>query len=85
MAKEYTNLSHKELDQDGGDPRSYLQAAPPACSRQAGLASRHRGKPSNRVLSAATRRTVLALVRQHYVDFGPSLPAADRPIGSVAR
>ena len=38
----------------------------------AGFASRHRGKSSNRALSAATRRTVLALVREHYVDFGPT-------------
>ena len=40
-----------------------------------GLISRKRGRPSNRALGAVFRETVLALVRERYVDFGPTLAA----------
>src|SRR6059036_2895344 len=36
------------------------------------LASRRRGRPSNRRLAAATREQALALVRERYADFGPT-------------
>ena len=38
-----------------------------------GLISRKRGRPSNRRHSDAFRERVLALVREHYHDFGPTL------------
>ena len=38
-----------------------------------GLVSRKRGKPSNRRHSDAFRDRVIALVREHYADFGPTL------------
>lgn len=38
----------------------------------AGLASRKRGRPSNRKLPAAVRDRALDLVRTHYADFGPT-------------
>jgi hypothetical protein len=38
----------------------------------AGLASAKRGRPSHRQLPRATRDCVLALVREHYSDFGPT-------------
>src|SRR6058998_1751000 len=38
----------------------------------AGLASRRRGRPSNRRLSAATRNRALTLLRERYADFGPT-------------
>jgi len=38
-----------------------------------GLISRKRGRPSNRRYSDALRRQVVALVREHYADFGPTL------------
>ena len=38
-----------------------------------GLVSRKRGKPSNRRHSDAFRDHVIALVREHYADFGPTL------------
>jgi hypothetical protein len=41
----------------------------------AGLASRNRGRPSNRKRGETFRATVLSLVREHYVDFGPTLAA----------
>jgi hypothetical protein len=41
----------------------------------AGLASRKRGQPSNRKHGATFRATVLSLVRDHYLDFGPTLAA----------
>ena len=41
----------------------------------AGLASRKRGRPSNRKHGATFRATVLSLVRDHYIDFGPTLAA----------
>ena len=37
-----------------------------------GLVSKKRGKPSNRKYSVGFRDYVLALVRQHYPDFGPT-------------
>ncbi len=37
----------------------------------AGLISRRRGQPSNRRAPSAERERVVALVRQHYADFGP--------------
>jgi transposase len=41
----------------------------------AGLVHRSRGRPSNRRIPEATRRRVMALVRRHYADFGPTLAA----------
>ena len=38
-----------------------------------GLASRKRGRASNRKRGEAFRRTVLALIRERYPDFGPTL------------
>jgi transposase len=38
-----------------------------------GLASKKRGRPSNRRHSEAFRNTALDLVREHYRDFGPTL------------
>ena len=38
----------------------------------AGLASKHRGRPSNRRLRPEMGREALALVRSQYVDFGPT-------------
>src|ERR1700688_2313726 len=37
----------------------------------AALASRKRGRPSNRKHGESFRATVLSLVREHYIDFGP--------------
>lgn len=39
----------------------------------AGLASRRRGQPSNNRIAEATRAQALALIREHYHDFGPTL------------
>ena len=39
----------------------------------AGIVSRKRGKPSNRRHSDDFRERVMALVREHYADFGPTL------------
>jgi hypothetical protein len=39
----------------------------------AGLVSRKRGRPSNRKLPAAVREKAVALVRERYADFGPTL------------
>src|SRR2546426_9281700 len=36
------------------------------------LASRHRGRPSNRQLAPAAREQALTLVRERYADFGPT-------------
>src|SRR5580698_8360604 len=38
-----------------------------------GLASRKRGRPSNRTHGETFHHTVLTLVREHYPDFGPTL------------
>ena len=40
-----------------------------------GLISRKRGRPSNRALGAVFHETVLAIVRERYADFGPTLAA----------
>ena len=40
-----------------------------------GLTSRKRGGPSNRALGSVFRETVLAIVRERYTDFGPTLAA----------
>jgi hypothetical protein len=40
-----------------------------------GLISRKRDRPSNRALGAVFRETVLSIVRDRYVDFGPTLAA----------
>src|SRR5271169_6906576 len=40
-----------------------------------GLISRKRGRPSNRARGAVFRETVLAIVRERYADFGPTLAA----------
>jgi len=41
----------------------------------ASLVSKRRGRPSNRRLPSAVRDLALALVREHYCDFGPTLAA----------
>jgi transposase len=41
----------------------------------AGLASRRRGRPSNRRLPASVREAALAVVHERYADFGPTLAA----------
>lgn len=38
-----------------------------------GLASRHRGHPSNNRIAEAVRAEAIALIREHYHDFGPTL------------
>ncbi|TXI10962.1 MAG: ISNCY family transposase [Novosphingobium sp.] len=38
-----------------------------------GLVSRKRGRPSNRRYSDAMRDQIVAIVREHYADFGPTL------------
>src|ERR1700751_2575124 len=40
-----------------------------------GLISRKRGGPSNRAMGLVFRETVLAIVRERYADFGPTLAA----------
>ena len=53
-----------------------------------GLVSRKRGKPSNRRHSAAFCDRVMALVREHYADFGPTLATeylAERHKITIAR
>ena len=40
-----------------------------------GLVSVRRGRPSNRMHGAVFRETVLAIVRDRYADFGPTLAA----------
>src|ERR1700753_2004838 len=39
------------------------------------IADRRRGRPSNNRLSDAVRDYAIALVRQYYADFGPTLAA----------
>lgn len=41
----------------------------------AGLASKRRGRPSNRRIFDAEKAHCLALIRVHYADFGPTLAA----------
>jgi transposase len=43
------------------------------CSGPAGLVSGRRGKPSNRELPIDLRARAMALVRERYADFGPTL------------
>ncbi len=50
--------------------RSAFKAEGPAA-----LASKQRGKPSNRAHGETFRETVLSLVRDRYADFGPTLAA----------
>jgi hypothetical protein len=50
--------------------RRAFQAGGPAA-----LASRKRGRPSNRRHGESFRRTVVGLVRERYADFGPTLAA----------
>lgn len=45
----------------------YRQEGPP------GLASRHRDRPSNHQLPDGVADNAITLIRQHYVDFGPTL------------
>jgi transposase len=47
--------------------RRFLASGP------AGLASRRRGKPSNRTTPAHIKDQVLEILRAHYSDFGPTL------------
>ena len=42
-------------------------------SGASGLISRKRGRASNRKCGETFRHTVLALIREHYPDFGPTL------------
>jgi hypothetical protein len=44
-------------------------------SGPAGLISKRRGRPSNQRLPPAYRELAMALVREHYADFGPTLAA----------
>ena len=46
-----------------------------AADGPAGLVSRQRGRPSNHRLPEALRDHAVALVRERYADFGPSLAA----------
>jgi hypothetical protein len=46
-----------------------------AADGASGLISRKRGRPSNRKRGETFRATVLSLVRERYVDFGPTLAA----------
>ncbi len=39
----------------------------------AGIASKRRGRPSNRLSDQSVRARAIAIVRQRYVDFGPTL------------
>ena len=50
--------------------RRAFSVAGPAC-----LISKSRGRPSNRQHGRTFRSTVLALVREHYPDFGPTFAA----------
>jgi hypothetical protein len=49
--------------------KAYRSAGPP------GLISKRRGRPGNRRKPAALRSQVLALIRERYWDFGPTLAA----------
>src|SRR4051794_29322298 len=54
----------------------------------AAIADRRRGRPSNNRLPDVLRNQAVALVRQHYADFGPTLAAeklADRHDVRVSR
>ena len=56
-----------------------------AADGPAGLASRKRGRPSNRKHGPIFRATVLRLVREHYIDFGPTLAAEKLMAGHALR
>lgn len=43
------------------------------CDGAAGLVSRKRGRPSNRRHSDTLRERIIAIAREHYADFGPTL------------
>ena len=43
------------------------------CEGKSGLVSRRRGKPGHNRLASDTRDQAVALVREHYTDFGPTL------------
>lgn len=45
------------------------------CDGANGLISKHRNRPSNRTLPSSIRELSLALIREHYADFGPTLAA----------
>ena len=44
-----------------------------------GLISRHRGLQPNNTIPDEQRRAILALVRTHYPDFGPTLAGENLP------
>ncbi len=46
----------------------------------AGLASRRRGRPSNRRYPEQVREAALAAIRERYADFGPTLAADPDPL-----
>ena len=62
---------------DGCGATAGLSPAPCLCASAGptALVSRKRGRASNRRHRETFRQTVLALVRQHYLDFGPTLAA----------
>jgi hypothetical protein len=45
------------------------------CEGPVGLISRHRNRTGNRALKASVAERVLAILREHYADFGPTLAA----------
>ena len=46
-----------------------------AAAGDGGVVHRLRGRPSNRKIPANLQKQVLAVVRRHYADFGPTLAA----------
>ena len=48
------------------------------------MASTHRGRGPRNALSDALRQQALALIRAHYIDFGPTLPTRNSPNGMLA-
>jgi hypothetical protein len=44
-----------------------------------GLVSRHRGRRPNNAIPEEKRSAVLALMRTHYADFGPTLAGEGKP------
>jgi homeodomain-containing protein len=59
-------LLHITMRQVRGLRRRFVHFGP------AGLASRRRGKPSNRTTPAHIRNQVLEILRTRYADFGPT-------------
>ena len=43
------------------------------------MVSTHRGRGPGNTIGDAVRRQVLALIRAHYIDFGPTLPTSNSP------